>query len=61
MSEKNIKVTLKKSPIGRLPSHQATIKGLGLRKIHHSVTLKGTPEVLGMINRIADMVTVEEI
>ena len=61
VSDKKIKVTLKKSPIGRLPSHKASVRGLGLRKLHQSVTLVSTPEVLGMINRVADMVTVEEV
>lgn len=54
-----ITVTLKKSLIGRKPSHIECAKGLGLRKIHHTVQVKNTPENLGMINKISYMVAVE--
>ncbi len=59
-STKDIKVTLIKSRHGRLASHKACATGLGLRKLHQSVTVKDTPENRGMINRIAYMVSVEE-
>ena len=52
MSDKTVKVTLMKSPIGRLKNHKACITGLGLRRIGHSVTLEDTPAVRGMINRV---------
>ncbi len=58
---KELKVTLVKSKFGRLKSHRACIKGLGLRKIRHSVTIMDTPENRGMINRISYLVSVEEI
>ncbi|RKF14414.1 50S ribosomal protein L30 [Alginatibacterium sediminis] len=54
-----IKVTQTKSAIGRLPKHRATIKGLGLRKINHTVELEDTPCVRGMINKVFYMVKVE--
>ena len=57
---KEIKVTLIKSKHGRIASHKACATGLGLRKLHHSVMVKDTPENRGMINRIAYMVSVEE-
>ncbi len=58
--KKTIKVTQVKSSIGRLPKHVATLKGLGLRRIRHTVELEDTPSVRGMINKISYMVKVEE-
>jgi large subunit ribosomal protein L30 len=58
---KQLKVTLQKSRYGRLEGHRACIRGLGLRKIRHSVTVADTPEIRGMINRISYLVSVEEI
>ncbi len=59
-SDKQIKVTLIRSPFGRLERHKATVRGLGLRRMHHTVTLQDTPEVRGMIASITDMLRVEE-
>ncbi|WNO59898.1 50S ribosomal protein L30 [Rheinheimera sp. MMS21-TC3] len=60
MAKKTIKVTQLKSSIGRLPKHKATIKGLGLRRIGHTVELEDTPSVRGMVNAVFYMVKVEE-
>ncbi|MFC0046684.1 MULTISPECIES: 50S ribosomal protein L30 [Rheinheimera] len=60
MAQKTIKVTQIKSGIGRLPKHRATLVGLGLRRIGHTVTLEDTPSVRGMINAVYYMVKVEE-
>jgi len=57
---KEIKVTLVKSKFGRLKSHRACVAGLGLRKIHQTVTVIDTPQNRGMINRISYLVSVEE-
>ncbi|SET77160.1 50S ribosomal protein L30 [Thalassotalea agarivorans] len=57
---KTVKVTQVKSSIGRLPKHRATLKGLGLRKINHTVELEDTPSVRGMINQVYYMVKVED-
>jgi large subunit ribosomal protein L30 len=61
MTDKKLNVTMTKSKIGRLASHQACLKGLGLRKIHQTVEVIGTPENRGMINKISYMLKVEEI
>ena len=58
--KKTVKVTLVKSVIGRKPDHVATVRGLGLRRIRHTVELEDTPSVLGMINKVSYMVKVEE-
>jgi len=57
---KEIKVTLVKSRFGRLKSHKACVAGLGLRKIHQTVTVIDTPENRGMINRVSYLLSVEE-
>ncbi|WP_298445029.1 50S ribosomal protein L30 [uncultured Ferrimonas sp.] len=57
---KTIKVTQIKSSIGRLPKHKATLTGLGLRKINHTVELEDTPAVRGMVNKVYYMVKVED-
>ncbi len=60
MADKKIKVTLTKSPIGRLKSHKACVAGLGLRRVRHTVEVEDTPSVRGMINNVSYMVAVEE-
>ena len=57
---KKIRVTQTRSAYGRLRSHRDTVRGLGLRRMHHTVELDDTPEVRGMINKIQYMVRVED-
>ena len=57
---KTIKITQTRSLIGRLPKHKATMDGLGLRRIGHTVEREDTPAVRGMINLVSYMVKVEE-
>ena len=57
---KELKVTLVKSKYGRLKSHKACVAGLGLRKMHQTVTVQDTPEIRGMINRVSYLLSVEE-
>jgi large subunit ribosomal protein L30 len=54
-----VKVTLVKSIIGRLEAHRATVKGLGLRRMHHTVELQDTPAIRGMINKVNYLLKVE--
>jgi large subunit ribosomal protein L30 len=55
-----IKVTLKRSPIGRPAYFGQVLKGIGLTKLHKTVVLKDTPEIRGMINKVSHMVSVDE-
>lgn len=55
-----IKITLKKSPIGRKAYFAKVLKGLGLRRLQQTVTLQDTPEIRGMINKVRHMVSVED-
>ncbi len=57
---KTIKVTQIRSSIGRLPKHKATLVGLGLRRIGHTVEREDTPAIRGMIDLVSYMVKVEE-
>lgn len=54
-----LKITLVKSMIGRLKAHKACVRGLGLRRIHESRVVDGTPENLGMIDKARYMLKVE--
>ncbi len=60
MAKKTIKVTQTRSSIGRLPKHKATLRGLGLRRIGHTVELEDTPAIRGMVNQVNYMVKVED-
>lgn len=57
---KTIKITQTRSSIGRIAKHKATLTGLGLRKIGHTVEREDTPAIRGMINQVYYMVKVEE-
>ena len=54
-----IKVTLVRSPIGTIQSHRASVRGLGLKRMHQSAVLEDTPAVRGMINRVNYLVKFE--
>ncbi len=58
---KQIKVTLKKSVIGSLPRHRATIEALGLKKINSAVVHKCDNAIKGMIDSVRHLLKVEEI
>ncbi len=57
---KTLKITLVRSPIGFDKTQKATVVGMGLRKIRHTVELKDTPETRGMIHKVRHLVTVAE-
>ncbi len=58
--KKTVKVTLVRSTNGRLKGHKACVRGLGLRRMHHTVEVEDTPCTRGMINKVSYMVRVEE-
>ncbi|MDI9607788.1 MAG: 50S ribosomal protein L30 [Atribacterota bacterium] len=61
MGEKSLKITLKKSPIGRPESHKRTVKALGLRKLNQTVYHKDSSSLRGMVNKISYLLEVEEV
>ena len=56
---KKIKVTLVKSPIGTRPEHRACVRGLGLRRLNHTVEVQDTPSNRGMINAVSYLLKCE--
>jgi large subunit ribosomal protein L30 len=58
-NSKSVRVTLVRSVHGQLKSHQATVRGLGLRRIRDSRVLGDTPEVRGMIRAARHLLKVE--
>ena len=59
-SKKTMQVKLVRSMNGRLASHKACVKGLGLRRIHQTVEVEDTPCTRGMVNKVSYMVQVVE-
>ncbi len=60
-SERTVRVTLVKSVIGYTQDQRATVKALGLRRMHASVIHKETPQIRGMINKVSHLLRVEEV
>ncbi len=56
--EKRIKVKWVRSVIGRQESQRETIRGLGFRRLHQTVTLPDRPEIRGMIGRVSHLLEV---
>ena len=59
-SGKMLKITLDKSVICTPKSQKATVQGMGLRRIRHTVELPDTPATRGMILKVRHLVTVQE-
>jgi len=59
--KKKLKLTLVRSPFGTGRRHMACVRGLGLRRIRHTVEVEDTPSVRGMVNKVSYMVKCEEI
>ena len=55
-----LRVTLVRSINGTIQRHRATVRGLGLRRMNHSVELDDTPAIRGMIRKVDYLVQVEE-
>lgn len=58
---KMLKITLKRSFIGRNEKHRRILRALGLRKLNYSVVQKDTPSITGMIHKISHMVEVIKV
>ena len=59
MTNGTLKLTLLRSTAGRLATHKACVKGLGLRRIGHVVEVCDTPATRGMINKVSYLLKVE--
>ena len=60
MADGKLRVTLIRSTHGRLRKHRDCVRGLGLRRMHHTVEVEDTPAVRGMINKAHYLLKVEE-
>ncbi len=58
---KRYKITQTRSRIGRPARQKRTLDALGLTRMNRSVTVNGTPQVEGMINKVKHLLTVEEV
>lgn len=58
--EKTVNVTLRRSVIGEKPKTRATVEGLGLKKIHQTVTQVDSPSLRGMLAKVSHLVEVED-
>ena len=58
---KKLRITQIKSGIGHKPKAKATLKALGLKKMHQSIEQNDTPQIRGMINVIPYLLKVEEL
>lgn len=55
-----LKLELVKSPIGYKYDQRETVKALGLKKMHSVVVVEDTPQILGMINKVSHLVSVDK-
>ncbi|MGH8314555.1 MAG: 50S ribosomal protein L30 [Steroidobacterales bacterium] len=60
MAPRRLRVTLVRGLMGKKPDHRATVRGLGLKWRSHTVEVADTPEIRGMIGKIAYMLSVTE-
>ncbi len=59
--KKMLRVKLVKSMYGRGKKHMACVRGLGLRRMHHTVEVEDTPAVRGMINKVSYLLEWEQV
>ncbi len=58
---KKLRITLKRSTIGRPPDQRATVRALGLRKLHQTVEKPNIPAIRGMVKKVIHLLEVEEV
>lgn len=56
-----IRITYTKSVIGYNAKQKATVEALGLRRLHQSVIHEDSPVILGMVNKVSHLVSVEPV
>ncbi len=61
MADRKLRITKKRSAIGRVEVQKRTLVALGLRRMHQTVVHPDRPEIRGMIFRVAHLVEVEEV
>ena len=61
LTMKRIKITQVRSAIDRPLRQKRSLEALGLKKMHHTVEHNATPQILGIVNSVKHLVTVEEV
>jgi len=61
MAATKLRIRLVRSTISCVPSHRATVKALGLKRLNAVVEHAATPSILGMVNTVSYLLDVEEI
>ncbi|GAB4188331.1 MAG: 50S ribosomal protein L30 [Thermoflexibacter sp.] len=61
MTMDKVRITQVRSIIKRPKDQKLTVKALGLRKINHSVEKNATPQIMGMVRKVAHLVKVEQV
>ena len=56
-----IKITQVKSSIGSTKRQKATMESLGLKKMHQTIEHEATPQIIGMVNKMRHLLSVEEL
>ena len=56
-----VKITQIRSKIGSTQRQKKTLEALGLRKPHHTIEVEGTPQIIGMVNKVKHLVKLEEV
>jgi large subunit ribosomal protein L30 len=60
-SQTYLRITLVRSLLGNTERHKATVRSLGLRRMHQTVEMVDSPQLRGMVAKVAHMVSVEEV
>lgn len=55
-----VRITLVRSTIGRPPEQRATVRALGLSKMHQTVVKEHTPQIQGMVKQVGHLLKVEQ-
>jgi large subunit ribosomal protein L30 len=58
---KKVKIKQIKSGIGRPVRQKRTLQALGLKRMHHEIEVEGTPQIMGMIEKVKHLLSVEEV
>ncbi len=58
---KKIRITQVKSKIGSTSRQKKTLQALGIKKMHGTIEVEGTPQILGMVKKVSHLLNVEEL
>ncbi len=58
---KQLRITLVRSALGYSIKHKATVRAMGLNRLHQTVVQADTPQLRGMLAKVAHLVTIEEV